>query len=281
MKLVDFTEDKELNEIRKRVGAKEYDWVIDYHWQQLDKFDLLSKLDNIGEVDIPFDKITINKIDNTLELHGRKILVYIRDQYFNREYKFHVAHCATLSDAVSNERYSRYVASVKSDGVFVVNKLFERHVQKDLKIRLKVCRNCLTTLNYNDYSVSHKPKRDNIYGAFSLDEFFSKYSGTKVVQPKFTELTAPLNQYSSDFRKISNQVKLLHGYKCVDCHVDLSKNEHRKYLHTHHINSRKDDNRLENLAPVCISCHSDKPGHGLKTHPDYWEFLSIFKPEML
>lgn len=280
MKLIDFTHTTELIDLKKRIGAKDHEWTADGHWQQLDKFELLSKLDKMGEVDIPFEKITINKVDRTLELHGRKILVYIRDQYSDKEYKFHVAHCATLSDAVKNKRYSRYVASVKSEGVFLVNKIYDSYVKKDLKIQLNVCRNCLTSLNYNGYANSHQVTRNSIYGAFKLDEFFTKYKDTKVVQPKYSDLTAPLNNYTSDFRKIADQVKANRGYKCIDCKRDLSKQEHRKFLHMHHINSRKDDNRPENLEPVCIGCHSDKPGHNLKAHPDYWEYKSIFDPDL-
>ena len=65
MKLIDFTNDKELIEIRKSIGARDHDWVINDHWEQIDRFELLSKLDQIGEVDIPFVKVTINEIDKT------------------------------------------------------------------------------------------------------------------------------------------------------------------------------------------------------------------------
>lgn len=281
MKLIDFTDAIELIELKKKIGAKDYEWTTDSYWQHLDTSELLSKLDKTGEVDIPFEKITINKIDGTLELNGRKILVYIRDQYSDKKYKFHVAHCATLSDAVKNKRYSRYVASVKSEGTFLVNKIFDNYVEKDLKVKLNVCLNCLTSLNYNGYVDSLKATKNTIYEAFTLDEFFTKYKDTKIVQPKYTDLTAPINDYTSDFRKIADQVKAYYKYKCVDCKRDLSKPEYRRFLHVHHINGRKDDNQFENLEPVCIACHADKPGHSLTSHPDYREFKKIFGTEFL
>ena len=62
-----------------------------------------------GGIEINFDEVEICNIDGTLELNGVKILVYIRDQGYNRGYgyKFHIANCQTLQTARIQNRYER------------------------------------------------------------------------------------------------------------------------------------------------------------------------------
>jgi len=93
--------------------------------------------------------------------------------------------------------------------------------------------------------------------------------------PTYTDINAPPNEYSSGFDDVSEMVRKQSGWKCDNCGLDLSQNH--KYLHTHHINSIKSDNRQDNLRSLCIKCHSDQPDHlQLKWSYDYNNFMNEF-----
>jgi len=48
-----------------------------------------------------------------------------------------------------------------------------------------------------------------------------------------------------------------------------------KYLHVHHRNGQKNDNRDSNLAVMCVACHAEQPMRGhMKFTPDYKAFIA-------
>ena len=95
---------------------------------------------------------------------GQRVLIYIRDQYFNpkfpdREYKYHICNCETIEEKIKNKRFNRYVVATRANEHFLVN---IRHIdtreliKKNEVIRLHVCKNCLFILHYKDYADHYK-----------------------------------------------------------------------------------------------------------------------------
>lgn len=272
MKLINFLQDNKLNSLRDQMGAELLQWDGSSNWNSFDPFGFRAALREKGEVDIPFSEINISR-DGTLELFGQKILVYIRDQRYSYdlEYKFHIANCATLIDAQRNQKYDKYVASINVNGKFKVNLIHGNSwIEKEKEVKLNVCKNCLTALNYKGYRQSYGIKQ-TIYNTFSIDEFFQLYKKQTVKKPKHTNITAPINNYTKDFDTIANELKSKKRHTCESCFKDLSQD--KKFLHVHHIDGIKSNNSITNLKVVCIGCHADEPGHGhMKLLPDFREY---------
>lgn len=280
MKLIDFTTHSLLNELRQKMNAPLIKLEVS-GWAVLDPEELRRKLNSIEGIEVEIDEI-LPSTDGTFEYKGQKVLVYIRDQYANprypdREYKFHIANCETMEKAFAKGRADRYVVSTRTDGRFLVNvrDFYSRSVIKENAIEeLHVCKNCLLRLRYNGY-YSHVVGK-HIYSGFKLFEFFQKYGGTQITRrPRHTDLTAPPDEYSQDFDKLSRILKEKNGWRCERCGRDLK--DYKDFLHTHHKNGIKGDNSLDNLTTLCIRCHSEVPEHGhLRFSPDYIRFIEIF-----
>lgn len=280
MKLIDFRGHFQLNELRRQMNASLIELEIAV-WTGIDAEQLRQKLNSIEGIEVDIGDI-VPSSDGTFEYKGHKVLVYIRDQYYNpkygdREYKFHIANCNTMEKAFAKGRADRYVVSTRTDGRFLVNvrDFYTRELIKENAIvELHVCKNCLLRLKYNGYS-SHSTGR-SIYLKFKLSEFFQQYGGTQLtILPRHTDITAPPDEYSSEFELLSRGLKEKNNWRCQQCNLDLS--HYKEFLHTHHKNGIKGDNSLDNLTTLCVRCHSELLGHShLKFSPDYVRFVQIF-----
>ena len=289
MKLPDFSKYVRLNQLRQQMGAELISWNSGGDW---DPIDIDGLLVTTG-IDIPPDEIEYAP-DGTLEYEGRKVVVYIRDQYVLDSYKlvdpdelvdpeqlckFHVADCPTLKTMKSQNKFDRYVVATRTDGKFIVNFLTGGRIHgkgERVERRLYVCKNCLNKLNYKNYRSRRMPKKDEIKAeireSFDLREFFERYDSQITKEPRHTETSAPVNEYSSDWPQISHCYKEKVGWKCEKCGTDLG--EGKEFLHAHHINAQKNDNREQNLRALCIHCHAEMPQHQhLKSDSKYRAYL--------
>ncbi len=268
MKLPDFSKHDGLNELRQQMGAKLISSDIGGDWKRINIDQILA---TIGE-DISLDKIEYAP-DGTLEYEGRKVLVYIRDQYFRhpdipsnldrkRLRKFHVADCSTLQEMKEKGRYNRYVVATRRDGKFIVNFLMDGQlIEESVERELLVCWNCLKRLHYNISPES-----------FNLDDYFEKYSSQITREPTHTDTSAPLDTYPPNWEQISLQYKEKVGWKCEECDRDLV--ARTEFLEVHHTNGLKHDNREENFRALCISCHAEQFQHQhIKSSSKYREYL--------
>ena len=76
MNLPDFSKHVGLNQLRQNMGAELISWNSGGDWKSINIDEILITTG----MDIPSDKIEYAD-DGTLEYEGRKVVVYIRDQY--------------------------------------------------------------------------------------------------------------------------------------------------------------------------------------------------------
>ena len=278
MGLPDFLQNKEFNDLRQQMGADLVSW--DSGGSDWKRF----------EIEIPLISVKPNLRTKTLEFNGSTVIVYIRDQtlrYIGDQEviehlgpedlrKFHIADCTTLRDMRRKGKYDeRYVVTNRTHGKFTVNFLEgygRRLIREGIECQLHVCKNCLSLLNYQDYSSSGR--KDEIRDTFDRKEFLDKYASQITATPKYSVGTAPRNTYTEDWEQVSLRFREKAGWKCSKCQDYLGEDSKKRFLHVHHINGLKYNNSDDNLQVLCIMCHADIDDQ-LKHSPDYAKYQEI------
>ena len=282
MNLPDFRRHDGLNRLRQQMGANLNEWNPEENWRPIDIDGILR---DTG-IDIPPSEI-IPFSDDTLGYRDRRVAVYIRDQYGSSDSeshqlnKVHVADCSTLQSMRRQGRYERYVVTTRTDGLFIVNFLgsFGSGLQEEgVECRLFVCINCLKRLSYKNYNSRRRSEQREIREFFDFEEFFRQYSSQIASPPTQTDITAPTNIYPPNLARITHRYKERMRWRCEQCREYLGDENMRKFLHVHHVNGLRHDNRKENLRALCIKCHADQPQHQhLRNKADYCEYLRILQ----
>jgi len=261
MKLPDFSDKGSLQEIRKKMEISLIDKYSQHNWETT----TLAALEGASGVLIT----DISKVIQNEEffVDGIRVLLYIKSQSFS-EYKYHIIHCKTLKDMEIRGRIERYVASRRSDGFFLVDKemsffdkenyRYEKRIEYDREISMNVCKNCLRAM-------LKKYPYDSplwIYEFFNLEDFFSKHGTEHVITPKYDDKTQPKNEYPHNWNEISLKMRENVGWQCQNPNCMLADCSDKKdFLHVHHKNGLKFDNRRANLVVLCKYCHSKQPNH--------------------
>lgn len=201
--------------------------------------------------------------------HAEDIL---REKPAEAAQRFHlVKHCRSLLAMHNAGKSERYVLKQTSTGLFPCKPLdpFTGKTRTDLVIdaQLMPCKNCLAELAYQGYSKpgsksqrSDRERNDKIFRGFNVNSFFEHYEpfffDTNYYRQNPNDGKA---NYTSDHLKIRDQLLVKKNYCCETCGVHLR--DKTSLLHMHHLNSRKGDNRINNLKLLCIICHSLQPNH--------------------
>ena len=276
MNLPDFMADARLNQLRQQMGAELIRWSPETSWEPIE----------VTGLDIRPEDIE-TRPGGTLEYNGRTVIVYIRDQYGSSDSeshqlnKVHVADCSTLETMRRQGRYERYVVTTRTDGLFIVNFLgsFGSGLQEEgVECRLFVCINCLRRLSYKNYNSRRRSEQREIREFFDFEEFFRQYGSQIASPPTQTDITAPTNIYPPDLAQIARHYKERMRWRCEQCREYLGDENMRKFLHVHHVNGLRHDNRNENLRSLCIACHAEQPQHQhLENTSDFREYLRILQ----
>jgi hypothetical protein len=235
------------------------------------EFELSNELIPIEPIDAQLGEgLEVNLEDIEFETglasyQGRQVLLYIRDHGGRvskaldngaQGNKYHIADCGTLAEMRAKGRFDRYVVTNKLSGQFHISgDDWNTNEHMEGETNLKVCKNCLSHLNYQGYSNKTKGP---IFNAFDLTDFFDTYSSFFKFMPSGVANNIDVG-YTKDWDTVSKKIREKFNYKCQQCGLDLS--QHKRLLHVHHINGVKSDNSNSNLTPLCCDCHRKQPDH--------------------
>lgn len=195
MKLPDFLSDPAFDRLRATMGNVPLGNFLAIPGRSLLSASDLQKLSSEG-LEVAADEVEVLP-DSTLAYRGQRVILYIRESHLAARGetflrapestplpededslpRFHVAHCRTLESMRYSGRSHRYVVANREDGLFDLV-LYGRPVQR----RLRVCKNCLETLEWKGFSTrtGTKDRSEGVRG-FRIEEFFRTYG--KLVAP--------------------------------------------------------------------------------------------------
>lgn len=218
-------------------------------------------------IQVSIKDLTIRE-NGLLSYKNRHVLLYIQDHAWNvpavmsdgaQGKKYHLAYCRTLEQMNRGGRYNRYVVKHDISGEFYidgVNSMTREYESGSAKLR--VCKNCLTHLQYKHYNRVAGFEQQQIFDTFSLEDFFNTYQSYFQYKPKYKE-GENKSTYADDWKQQSDSYRTTMHWTCEKCKVVLS--DHKHLLHTHHINGVKSDNEIKNLNALCVECHAAEPNH--------------------
>ena len=67
--------------------------------------------------------------------------------------------------------------------------------------------------------------------------------------------------YTKNWEQISQAFRHIHKFTCEHCKIQIVNPFDQHFIHTHHKNGNKIDNRESNLECLCIRCHSEIDDH--------------------
>jgi hypothetical protein len=171
------------------------------------------------------------------------------------------------------------VVTNRTDGLFLVDaEDYPNGDIEEIEAPLKVCRNCLKELDYQQYDQQRQSQKKEIWRSFSIEDFFDAHSTDFKVKPRYTDTTFPSGNYTNDWREISSKRRQAANWTCERCRVDLS--EYKNLLHVHHTNGIKSDNLPHNLEVLCALCHRDEPAHHqMQVKPSVIETIKAARAE--
>ena len=257
-----------LQKLVTRMGASSSSWRLRPYKtkeQQIREEELRKELQQGKDI----SSLAVNKIDGSsgvLILEGEQIVIYIKDTRQDKDTllrspeeakKFHIAECSTIGQMRRKGRFDRYVATNRQDGKFLVE---ATEPDGEFEAQLLVCMNCLKELDWKGCGNSDWDTIRVLRKKFSLQDFLAEYTTFFSQRPRYTDLTAPQGGYAKDWHRLATRIKRARGWRCEECGVNLSR--HQELLHGHHKNGVTSDNSRENIAVLCLLCHSEQPYHG-------------------
>lgn len=179
----------------------------------------------------------------------QQVFLYKRDYHLEKYGKprFHICRCETIQEFISSGGFREHYVRANSDPVPVKNMDdYLKEVEVDGLPLCKYCQNKIAE-----------------YGRISSTEFVELLKQARVAEEELEVKEVDIFGYTRDWDEVSRIYREKHDYTCERCGLKITDLFDRQYIHCHHKDKNKLNNKESNLECLCLRCHSEVDKHHL------------------
>jgi len=186
----------------------------------------------------------------------RQVYLYKRNyrlQLYGKP-RYHICKCETINQFIMSGTFEREYRASNAEEVPVAN--MDDDYAEETVDNLPMCKFC--------------QRKMGEYRAMASNEFVELLKDVEGYRNRNASLFDETNDkrrndnrvdvdifgYTRDWEEISQRIREEHDFTCEQCGVHIEEMSDRYYIHVHHVNGIKADNRASNLKCLCIRCHS-------------------------
>lgn len=189
--------------------------------------------------------------------------------------KYHLCNCSTIQQFKLNGYFNKY-RWANTEDVTVVNRDTGEEVHFD---HLDLCKNCISMIREYAGHVKFQTSEEfvefiktRVYGNQDTDGtvFSDNYGEAAIARDIKKELGLAETDFGAEYdifgyvhgwEQISKAYRERRDYTCEHCGVHIDDPLDRRFIHVHHKDGNKANNRESNLECLCIDCHAHIDAH--------------------
>ena len=180
--------------------------------------------------------------------HYRQVFMYKRDYHLYRygSPRYHICRCDTIRSFITSGGFREHYRYANTDEVTVLN--MDNGYREETVNDLELCGYCANMLG-NEYGMP-------------LESFVEILKEAGEANPDEEAKEVDIFGYVRNWEMISDAKRELANYTCEVCGYQAEDIFDRRFIHVHHRDGDKLNNRMENLQCLCIHCHANvDPSH--------------------
>ncbi len=179
----------------------------------------------------------------TTEGVRRQIFLYKRDYHLELYGKprFHIRKCQIIQDFMDSAGSIPQYRRANTDKVWVHD--MDNGMEDKEVYSLPLCKYCLKMVQ-------------EAFPFMTTADFVELLKSTEEAEPE-GGVEVDIFGYTKDWETISRSIREQHRYTCERCGLQITNPYDQHFIHVHHKNGRKVDNRPSNLQCLCLRCHSE------------------------
>lgn len=156
-----------------------------------------------------------------------------KDVTYGKNPVLHIYNCDTTDDL------SRRMKVTGSS----LNTFYSSEKKKNISANLEICKKCARNLR----------KKFNLQLGLNTFNHFV----LALEESEKRQLLTDVNGYIINWQQVSYCFRDTKLFTCEKCGYRAKESNERKFLHTHHIDKVKTNNKRNNLQCLCVKCHSE------------------------